>query len=456
MSEHTAQVPETQAPEGTAAMARAHVLKCWGAQAEWDPIEVTDGEGCWLIARDGRRFLDLAAGHECLQLGYRHPRVVEAICGQAGRLPYVADDFAAGPVADLGRMLAEIAPGDLRKTFFSTGGAEAVEAAVKIARRYTGAHKIISRYRSYHGATYGAMSVGGDPRRWYMGASTVPGVVFAPDAYRYRCPFCRNAPECTLECAEYIRFMIEHEGGARHVAAVLIEPIVGTQGVIVPPDGYLRRVREICDETGVLLIIDEVMTGIGRTGTWFAVEHWGVAPDIMILAKGLSSGYIPLGATMVSGRIAQHFETHPLGHGATFANHPLACAAGVAVIETIRDEGLLERTRVLGEMWARELHGLAARHPSVGEVRGKGQMWFVELVRNRATREPMRRLAEKFDPSNVIARMAAGAFRRGVFIPDDKFGIWITPPLVIAEDEIRLAVEVFDQVLEMADACVEP
>jgi len=351
--------------------------------------------------------------------------------------------------SELARLVAEVTPGNLKMSFFTNGGAEANENAIKLARWYTGRHKVIARYRSYHGATGGAITLTGDPRRW-PAEPGMPGVVRMFDPYTYRCsaghpdpcPICTGAP--------HLEEILQYEG-ADTVAAVILETVTGTNGIIVPPDGYLQSIREVCDRHGILLICDEVMAGFGRTGRWFACEHWDVVPDILTVAKGINSGYVPLGAMVISEPIADWISDKYFAGGLTYSGHPLACAAGVASIEAFREEGIVENAATLGAHLERELATLAERHPSVGEVRGLGLFYGLELVRDRATREPLVPFNATGEAAGPVAAMTKAAMQRGVY----PFIHWnvlaVAPPLTITREELDEGLAVIDEVLSLAD-----
>jgi taurine--2-oxoglutarate transaminase len=435
--------------EDYTAMTRRYVFGTWKYQKTWNPKVIVGGEGSHFTDAQGKRYLDFSSQLVCCNLGHSNERVKAALAEQAKRLAYVNPVFATEPVALLAKKLAEITPGDLCKTFFSLGGAEANEAAMKIARFYTGAPKLVARFRSYHGATAGAISLTGDPRRHY--APLTPGVVHAPDCYCYRCPFGLEYPGCGVRCAEYIGDILEMEG-PKNVAAVFVEPIVGSNGILVPPDEYMPRLRRICDEKGVLLVADEVMTGFGRTGEWFCVNHWNVVPDIMTLAKGLTGAYIPLSATIVRKPIADHFEGDNLFcHGHTYANHPLACAAGLAAVGEYERLGLVKRAKKMGEALGKRLMELEEAHRSVGDVRGKGLFWGIEPVKNRETKEPFATIRQSFDPT-LLGKMASEAMNRGVYVMTMLNTMIVAPPLIVTEEEIEEGVRVLDEVLKIADA----
>src|SRR5205814_8380278 len=339
--------------------------------------------------------------------GHRHPGSAAAIKAQAEKLCTSGPPMATEPRSTLARMIAEVTPGDISLTFFTNGGAEAHENAVKLARRYTGRHNVIARYRSYHGATAGAITLTGDPRRW-PAEPAIPGVVRMFDPYTYRCPAGHPAPCPVCSGGPHLEESHQYEG-AHTVAAVILETVTGTNGIIGPPDGYLQAIREVCDRHGILLILDEVMAGWGRTGRWFACEHWNVLPDIITTAKGINSGYVPLGAMTVREHVYEAIEDRFFAGGPTYSGHPLACAAAVASIEAFREEGIVENSAAMGEVLAKELPGLADKHPSIGEVRGLGLFWALELVKDRETREPLvpfNASAEEFAPLAKIAKAA--------------------------------------------------
>jgi taurine---2-oxoglutarate transaminase len=383
----------------------------------------------------------------------------------------VTDDFATPPTAELVRRLAELSPGSANKrVFLAQSGAAAVEAAIKGARLYqynrlfrSGAdhvavdapmqypfpYKIISRYRSWHGSTAGAASASGDPRRWFQEPFTVPGVVFAPEANAYRSPFGQGADAVPANLA-YLDYIIEQEGGSNKVAAVLIEPVVGSNGIIPPPPGYLRGLREICDRWNLLLIADETMTGLGRTGKLFAVEHDGLEPDIIVLGKALGA-YCPLSATIFSEKVSRSFDDNIFGHGQSFSGHALACAAACASLDVLLEDGLLEAARTNGEYLGERLRQCARGHPCVGDVRGLGMFWTIELVKDRVTKEPLRRATEKYTRT-MVSRLADFLLeKRNVYVPSDKFGLWVVPPLIVTRNEIDFLIEAIDAALTLAD-----
>ncbi len=445
---------------------KKYVMQCWGIQKNYNPIPVDKAEGCWIYTTDGRKIFDLRSAHESINLGFRNRKVIEAMRKQMEKVIYVTDDFATKPTAELAKTLAEISPGNPnKKVWFSQSGAGAVEAAIKGARfykyietfkvnkvsspLYPYPYKIISRYRSYHGATYGAMSVSGDPRRWCIEPLVVPGVLYAPDAYCYRCPFNEEYPDCNITCASYMDKMIELEGGSDKVAAIMLEPVVGSNGIIPPPKEYLPMIKEICDKWNILLIADEVMSGFGRTGEMFAINHYKVTPDIIVMGKALGV-YCPLGATIFSKKIAEAFEDNLFCHGQSFSGHALACAAALASIKVLLEENILNHVKIMGEYLGERLKELE-RHKSVGDVRGLGLFWQLELVKNKKTKEPFRPPTKKYEET-VINKIAKYLLEeRNVYIPADKFGIWVVPPLIVNKEEIDFFVDAIDDALKISD-----
>src|ERR687886_389727 len=367
--------------------AKRYVLHSWSVQDAVQPIPVAGGEGCWFWDYEGKRYLDFASQLVNVSIGHQHPKVIAAIREQADELCTIGPPMATESRSRLGRLLAEVTPGDLTMSFFTNGGAEANENAIKLARWYTGRHKIVARYRSYHGATAGSITLTGDPRRWYAEPG-IPGVVRMLDPYTYRCPAGHPDPCPVCTGAPHLEELLMYEG-PQTVAAVILETVTGTNGNIPPADGYLQAIREVCDRHGVLLITDEVMAGFGRTGKWFAVDNWNVVPDIMTVAKGINSGYVPLGAMIVREPIAEWIRSRYFAGGLTYSGHPLACASAVASIEAFQEEGIVENAAAMGEVFRTELAGLAEKHPSIGDVRGLGCFWGLELVKNRETREPL-------------------------------------------------------------------
>lgn len=423
----------------------------WRLQNNWNPLHVVDAEGCYFIDADGRRYLDFSAQLMCVNLGHKNPAVIRAIEEQARALPYIAPAYATDVRVELSRLLLEVLPGGLTKFFFTTSGTEANEAAFKIARMYTGRSKIIARYRSYHGSTMASIGATGDPRRWPAEpAAKGQGFIFAPEVNCYACPIKHQYPGCDIACADYVDHMIENESD---VAAVLVEPVVGTNGVLVPPPEYMPRLRRICDDRGVLLIADEVMTGWGRTGQWFAMDHWDVKPDILVTAKGITSAYMPLGLCATTGKIAAYFDDHFFAHGHTYEAHPMTLAPAVAAIREMQRLGLVERSREMGEHLGRRLRALKDKHPSVGDVRGLGLFWCVELVKNRQTRQPFNTKSDKLAGKPlVVDQVAAAMMKKGVAVNSWLSHFVIAPPLIIEREQIDAGVAALDEALALADA----
>jgi taurine--2-oxoglutarate transaminase len=437
------------AGEQVVAEAREYVLYSWSVQDATNPIPVAGAEGRYFWDYDGRRYLDFASQLVNLSLGHQHPKLIAAVKEQADRLCTIGPPMATESRSTLGRLLAEVTPGNLSFSFFTNGGAEANENAIKLARWYTGRHKIITRYRSYHGATAGAIAATGDPRRWF--AEPGPsGFVRMLDPYTYRCP--AGHPDQCPVCAggPHLEEILTYEG-PQTVAAVMLETVTGTNGVIPPPPGYLQSVRQLCERHGILLILDEIMAGFGRTGRWFACEHWDVVPDILTVAKGINSGYVPLGAMVISAPIAEWVRDKFFAGGLTYSGHPLACAAGVASIEIFRDEGVVENAAAMGDAFAEALAGLAERHPSIGEVRGLGCFWGLELVRNRPTREPLVPFNASGEAALPMARLGKAALERGLYLMTHWNVIMICPPLTITREELDEGVAILDDVLAVAD-----
>jgi len=428
---------------------REYVVHSWSVQSALDPIVIARTQGVYMWDETGKRYLDMTSQVMNQNIGHQHPKVVEAIQRQAGKVCFVAPGVAYETRSLLGKALAQVTPGDLKRFFFTLGGADANENAVKIARAYTKKWKIITRYRSYHGATYGAIALTGDPRRPPV-EPAMPGVVRVFDPYCYRCSFGLTYPACQIRCAESVDEVIQYETPDT-VAAVLVESVVGSNGLIVPPDGYMQRLREICDKNGVLLIVDEVMSGFGRTGKWFAVENWNVVPDLITMAKGLTSGYVPLGAIAISQRIMGALDKQMLYAGLTYNAHPLACGAAIATLQVYRDDRLMENTLAMEKVVRKELEAMNARHPSVGDVRGIGLFWAIELVKDKKTREPLVKWnaagAEGAQSREINRRLLEG----GVYTTVRWNFLFVVPPLCIKEDELREGLTVIDKVLDYAD-----
>lgn len=425
---------------------RAHVFHSWSAQAQIDPPVIVAASGSHVTDDTGRRYLDFSSQLVNVNIGHQHPRMIAAIQEQAARLATIAPAAANDVRSQAARMIAERAPGDLSKVFFTNGGAEANENALRMARVHTGRHKILAAYRSYHGATAGAIALTGEPRRW-ASEPGMPGVVRFWGPYLYRSSFHAETEEQECERAlAHLRDTVAAEG-PEHVAAIVLETVVGTNGVIPPPDGYLAGVREICDQHGIVMIADEVMAGFGRCGEWFAIDRWGVVPDLISFAKGVNSGYVPLGGVVISPEIAATFDDRPYPGGLTYSGHPLACASAVASMEIFEDEGILEHVRTLGaETIGPALEKIAAKHPSVGEVRGLGVFWAIELVADQQTREPI--------PAAAVSAVAAACKERGLwpFVAANR--VHVVPPCTTTAAEAEEGLAILDEALAAADAHV--
>jgi taurine--2-oxoglutarate transaminase len=433
---------------------RTHVLHSWSAQAKIDPLPVEGGTGSTFWDYQGNSYLDFGAQLVNLNLGHQHPDLVKAIQDQAGKMATIQPAFANDVRGELAALIASKAPGTLNKVFFTNGGAEANENAVRMARQFTGKSKILAQYRSYHGATSTAMQLTGDPRRWANepGAASVAHF-FGP--YAYRSPFHSTSPEEeSARALEHLESVIVLEG-ASTIGGIIIETVVGTNGILVPPPGYLPGVRALCDKYGIVYIADEVMAGFGRIGEWFAVDAFDVVPDLISFAKGVNSGYVPLGGVVMSDSIAAIFDDKAYPGGLTYSGHPLACAPGVATFKVFERDGILAHVRDLGSRVVRPiLESWLETHPSVGEVRGQGLFWAVELVANKETREPLVPFNAAGDAARPMAEVVAACKARGVWPMTNNNRIHICPPLVITEEELRAGLAAIDEALSVADGFV--
>ncbi|MBB2890998.1 aspartate aminotransferase family protein [Flexivirga oryzae] len=431
---------------------RAHVFHSWSAQAHIDPLPIVSAAGSYFTDYEGKRYLDFSSQLVNVNIGHQHPRMIQAIQDYAARMTTIQPGLANDARSEAARLISEVAGEGLNKVFFTNAGAEANENAIRMARLHTGRPKILAMYRSYHGATHGAIGLTGDPRRWGTEPHTVPGIVHFWGPYPYRSSFHSETPEQETERAlAHLRDTIMVEG-AQTIAGIILEPIVGTNGILVPPPGYLAGVREICDEHGILLISDEVMAGFGRAGEWFAIQHWGVRPDLISFAKGVNSGYLPLGGVVLSDAVAATFDDRVYPGGLTYSGHPLACASAVASIQIFKDEGIIENARRLGdEVIGPELAKLAEKHPSVGDVRGLGVFWAVELVRNRQTREPLVPYNASGADAKPMADFAAACKAGGVWPMTHFNRTHVVPPCTISEDEVREGLAILDLALDTTD-----
>jgi taurine--2-oxoglutarate transaminase len=431
-------------------LTKRHTLFSWSAQGSLNPIAMVRGEGIYFWDADGKRYTDMNSQLMCVNIGHGDRRVIDAIKRQADELVYAGPGMATPVRARLGKLLAGLTPGDLDHFFFTLGGAEANENAIRIARMVSGRQKIMVRYRSYHGATLGAISLTGDPRRW-ANEPGMPGVVRFFDPYKYRSPLYREGDsdaDFTRRSLEQIEEIIAYEGG-HTIAAIFIETVTGTNGLIVPPDGYLQGLRAICDRHGIMLVCDEVMCGLGRTGAWFAADHWGVVPDMITMAKGLTSAYLPLGAVAMSGKIASYFDKNVFYGGLTYSSHPMSLAAAEACLQVMIDDDMVAHTKRMGGV-LRELHQeMKEKHPSVGDVRSIGLLGVLELVRNRETKEPM----APFNGTSPEMQKLSGFLReQGMYAFVNWNNLFTNPPLCITEQQLREAFTIIDKGLEITDA----
>lgn len=427
-------------------LTKKHTLFEWSAQSKVDPIPVAKAKGIYFWTPEGKRFIDFNSQLMSVNIGHGDERVIRAISEQAATLCYANPFMATEPRARLGAKLAEITPGDIDTFFFTNGGAEANENAIKIARFFTGRHKIMARYRSYHGATAGSISLTGDPRRW-AAEPGIPGVVRVLDPY--------HGIERGWESAETSLAMIEEImqlEGPHTIAAFILETVVGTNGILIPPDGYMQGVRKLCDKYGILMIADEVMAGFGRTGEWFAIDHWKVVPDLICMAKGLTASYLPLGAVGMRHHIAQHFQDKVFYGGLTYNSHPMGCAAALATIAVYEEDHLIENARKMGAVMKQLGAELQAKHPSVGEVRSIGLFGIMELVRSRKTKQPMAPFNGTSEEMGALGKF----FReQGLYTIVRWNSFYTNPPLCINEQQLREAFAIIDKGLEITDRAVK-
>jgi taurine---2-oxoglutarate transaminase len=427
------------------ALSRKHTLFEWSAQAKVDPIAVARAKGVYFWTPEGKRFIDFNSQLMCVNAGHGDPRIIDAIHRQAQTLAYANPFMATEPRARLGARLAALAPGDIDVFFFTNGGAEANENAIRIARLATGRHKILARYRSYHGATGGSITLTGDPRRW-ASEPGLPGVVHVLDPYHG----IERGWDSAAESLAMLEEVVQLEG-PHTIAAFILETVTGTNGILIPPDGYLQGVRELCTRHGILMICDEVMAGFGRTGEWFAVNHWNVVPDMLTMAKGLTSAYVQLGAVGMRRPVADHFKDKVYYGGLTYNSHPLACAAALATLQVYEDDHLIEQARRMGVVMKELLSDLQKRHPSVGAARSIGLFGLVELVRDRAKRQPLAPFNGTSDEMQALSRF----FRDQGLYTFVRWNTFFTnPPLCITEAELREAFGIIDKGLEITDRAV--
>ncbi len=430
---------------------RAHVFHSWSAQGTLNPTEITGGEGSYFWDSTGKKYLDFSSQLVNLNIGHQHPKLVAAIQEQAGKLCTVAPPFANASRSEAARLITELAPGDLNMVFFTNGGAEAAEYATRMAKLHTGRHKILTTYRSYHGSTAGAIALTGDPRRWANETGASGAVKFwGPYPYRSAFHSTNDAQECqrALEHLESV-LMVE---GPQTIAMIALESVVGTNGILVPPDGYLQGVRDLCNKYGIVMMCDEVMAGFGRCGEWFAVNKWNVTPDLICFAKGVNSGYLPLGGVVISQKIADTFKDRVFPGGLTYSGHPLACAAAVASINIFKEEKIVEHARMLGkDIIGPALEKIKAKHPSVGDVRGLGVFWAIELVKNRETREPLVPFNAAGADAKPMTDLVVACKERNLW-PFTHFNrMHIVPPCNTPVEDMKAGLAIIDEVLDIAD-----
>jgi taurine--2-oxoglutarate transaminase len=437
--------PGSMTSEEIVALSRAHTIFSWSVQGALDPIAIDHAEGVYLYTPEGQRILDFNSQLMSVNIGHGDRRVIDAITEQALKLQYVQPAFATEIRARLGAKLAEILPGDMNKVFFTLGGAEAIENAIKLARHVTGKYKVLARYRAYHGATFGAMTLTGDPRRWANEPGLV-GVVRYPDTHRWG----EKEPRPVAESLQGLEDVIRYEG-PHTIAAVFLETIVGTNGILIPPDGYLQGVREICDRHGILMVADEVMAGFGRTGRWFAVDHWDVVPDLMTMAKGLTSSYLPLGAVAIRDHVSEAVHNRMFFGGLTYSSHPVSLAAALATIRVYEEDDLIQNAARLDGVMRRHHEDLAARHPSVGATRNLGLFGILDLVRSRDPWTPL----TPFNGTSDEMKAIGGFLRKeGLYTMIANNSIHTNPPLSITEDQLAEGFEIIDRALDIADRAV--
>lgn len=428
-----------------------HTLTSWSKQRGVRPVVIEKAEGVYIYDTNGKKYIDFSSQLIAVNIGHGHPKVAEAVAKQMSEVSYVYPGMTTKVRAELGKKLADISPGSLNRAFFTLGGAEAVENAIKLARIYTGKHKIITLYQSYHGATYASSTAGGDPRKLPVDSQQSPNFVHVENPYFYRCPWNTETPEdCGNRAAEHLERVVQYEG-PNNIAAIMMEGESGSSGCIKYPSNYLKKVKEIADKYGLLIIDDEVMSGFGRTGKWFGIDHHGVEPDIMCMAKGITSAYLPLGGIMVSEEIAKSFDDKPLPLGLTYSAHPVSLAAANAVIDIYTQENLIENADVMGKYIDLRMVDLRENHPSIGDWRNTGLLGCIELVKNRDTKEPMVRWNAPADEMAVMNKVMAKINELGMYT----FGRWnfifVAPPLCVTKEQVDEGLEIISEALKIAD-----
>ena len=430
-----------------------YTLFSWSKQKGISPLAIKRAEGVYLYDYDDKKYIDFSSGLMNVNIGHGNQRVTKAVTDQMQQVSYVTPSCVTEVRGELGKKLAEIAPGNLTKSLFTVCGATAIENAIKLARLYTGKHKIIARYRAFHGASYGAMTAGGDPRKLASDSQQIPNIVHVEDPYCYRCPWGKEITSCERECVSHIERVIQFEG-PDNVAAILMEGESGSSGCIKYPPDYLQKVRALCDKYNILLIADEVMSGFGRTGKWFGVDVHGVVPDMIATAKGITAGYLPLGALIVSDKIADHFNDRPLMLGLTYSAHAVCCAAGLEVLKIYEDENMIENAATMGKYVESRVEAMKQKHPSIGDFRTTGLLGCIELVKNRKTKEPMAPFNAKPDEMVVMNKVAAKIKELGMYTFVRWNYIFIAPPLCITKEQIDEGLAIISQAITIADEFV--
>lgn len=426
-------------------------LQSWSKQRGINPIPIEKADGIYMWDFDGNRYSDMSSQLVNLNVGHNCRPIIEAIKEQAEKYCYLSPSYGSEPRAKLAKMVIDLMPDNMGKVFFTNGGADANENAIKIARMYTGRNKVFSRYRSYHGSTFGAGNLTGEPRRYPLEPG-IPGFVHFFDPYIYREPIRFESEKAASDYyVAKLREQVIYEG-PDSVAAIVMETITGSNGVIIPPEGYLQGVRKICDEFGIMMICDEVMAGWGRTGKMFAFEHFGVKPDIVSFAKGITCGYVQLGGVAVSKDIAAYFDDHLLSCGLTYSAHPLACAAGIACVNYYKEANILENVNRVGKVLGDILEELKAKHPCVGDVRYIGLFTSIELVKDKQTKEPLVPYGK--DPEGRMGKIIGALKAKGFMTYSHENMIFVSPPLIITEEQIREEMKKVDEVLSEVDAAI--
>lgn len=427
-----------------------YTLFSWSKQKGLDPIAVKYGEGVYLYDYDGKRYIDFSSGLMNVNIGHGNQRVTKAVVDQMQQVSYVTPSCVTEVRGELGKKLASVTPKGMSKALFTVCGATAIENAIKLARLYTGRHKIIARYRAFHGASYGAMTAGGDPRKLQSDSQQIPNVVHVEDPYCYRCPFGKEMNSCERECVSHVERVIQFEG-PENVAAVIMEGESGSSGCIKYPPDYLKKIRAICDKYGILLIADEVMSGFGRTGKWFGVDNYDVVPDMIATAKGLTAGYIPFGALIVSDKIAEYYNDRPLMLGLTYSAHAVGCAAALEVLKIYEDENMIENAREMGKYMEKRVEEMKKQHPSIGDYRNTGLLGCIELVKDRKTKEPMAPFNAKPDEMAIMNKVAAKIKQMGMYTFVRWNYIFTAPPLCITKDQVDEGLAIISEALKIAD-----